>query len=171
LKRAKNLKSPKTQASTSLDSPVFTICTKQHNKPITPKKSEKSRSKRKLFHTINQSIEPVKKLAETNVAGSSAKYEITRDNENRKEENKEQCFNIGISYIPELQSMSIVNAQFGNAHFMYMPWENEFEEYQPYSDNFLYFEPREVSLDREEDNSLNDYDYPWRSQSLPSIFE
>jgi len=171
LERAKNLKSPKTQASTSLDSPVFTISTKQHNKPITPKKSEKSNSKRKLFYTINQTIEPVKKLAEPNVAGSCAKYEIAKGNENRKEENEEQCFSIGVSYIPELQSMNIVSGQFGNGHFMYMPWENEFEEYQPYSDNFLYFEPRGVSLDKEEDNNLNDYDYPWRSQLLPSIFE
>jgi SHAQKYF class myb-like DNA-binding protein len=168
IERAKNLKSPRTQASTPLDSPVFTIATKQHNKPITPKKSEKSSSKRKLFYTVNQTIESAKNDT-NNVADSNVKCKGKEENVVKEEENKEQWFSTGSAYFPELQSMNI--GQFGSEHLVHTPWESELEGYQQYSDSFLYLEPRGVLFDREEDINSNDYDYPWRSQSLASIFE
>ena len=61
--------------------------------------------------------------------GTSAKYQTTKDNKNRKIENKEQYFSIGAPYISKLQSVNTMSGQFGSGHFMYTPWKKEFEEY------------------------------------------
>lgn len=168
LERAKNLKSPQTQATTSLDSPIIEPSTKQRKKKefsVASKKSEKTCNKRKLMYNENLYTKPVKKQALDNV-------EVTEHHEtngNSVEENKSQGLNLALEPSAFSGTPNILNGQFGSECYAYAPCEQELDYEDLLIGHFPTLESGGVLFSRDEDWNSNDYEYQWMSQ--PSVFE